>query len=778
MPKRNNKAYGAPRAPVAQRHGPVGAAVILDTESSKLLLSGESFASNREKLQAAGVTAIIACGCRCHFVDTFTYLDVRLKDDSHAKAGRHLDPAADFIALHLAKGGTVLCHCKAGICRSTTMVMAYLIKYRGLGVDEALAAVRQARRCANPRGEFVAALHSFAQRASWLQGQETSEAAVAAVGAAAGADPPTLVPLASCSTSAKASRRRDERATLRIVRQLRSGANLTSLCSAYKLTSRLHPHLPLVQLSYSQRESDLANEVVQECRGLILEKGSWRVVALPFTKFFNADEPAAAAVRKAFDWSTARVYEKLDGSIATLYHHCDRWHVSSMRVPDAAGEVPGVGVGTFASHFWETFAASGYRLPEPTGRCYTFELCLPGNTIVVRHSRASLTLIGARDLTTLVEEDVEEAAAQLGWAAPRKLPGPHDLTSVKAAACALNPVDQEGFVCVDSAFRRIKVKSPGYVALHRLPPGEEGVASGGGADPRLQRRRLLEVARCREGDEFLSYFPRLRPLYDEVAADLRRLSLTGGAEWVRDAPIGEVEAAIEAARRLPPPEETAGAVLHAVAGQPLLLTLVGLPGSGKTTLCGQLGEAVGRRLRHVSQDECGTRRLCIEAATEALRAGRSVIIDRCNADPAQREPWVALGREHGCVVASVHLDLPVEECLGRVMVRRRHPTLPAGERAAAVVHKFASELSRPAPSEGFDAALVATTVDEAKELVGTLTQAIICATSIAGVAGEEGEGNGGVSPDLTLAERRKHKAAVAKLRRSRRDIKFAATSDT
>ena len=117
----------------------------------------------------------------------------------------------------------------------------------------------------------------------------------------------------------------------------------------YKLNARLHPQHPLVQLSYSQRGSNLSNGVVQECRGLILEKGSWKVVAMPFLKFFNADEPAAVAVRNAFDWRSARVYEKLDGSITTLYHYAGQWHVASMRLPDAAGEVSGPDGGTFAS---------------------------------------------------------------------------------------------------------------------------------------------------------------------------------------------------------------------------------------------------------------------------------------------------------------------------------------------------------------------------------------------------------------------------------------------
>ena len=325
---------------------------------------------------------------------------------------------------------------------------------------------------------------------------------------------------------------------LRTVRQLRSGMSLDDFCDAYKLTARHHPKLPLVQLSYDQRASDVANAVVQECRGLLLEKNTWRVVMMPFSKFFNAEEPNAKATREAFDWPSARVYEKLDGSLTTLYWYGGCWHVASMRLPAADGEVPGSSGGTFACIFWKAFAAAGFSLPiAPAAqqRCFMFELCLPGHTIVVRHATASLSLIGARDLVRLEELDVEVVGAEYGWTTPAQLRAPVSLAAVQAAARALNPVEHEGYVAVDGCFRRLKVKSPSYVALHHI--GELNLRPDSGAERggakrrkplseeqvRMQRRRLLEVARCREGDEFLAYFPTLRANFRTAVHELASL---------------------------------------------------------------------------------------------------------------------------------------------------------------------------------------------------------------------------------------------------------------
>ena len=62
---------------------------------------------------------------------------------------------------------------------------------------------------------------------------------------------------------------------------------------------------------------------------LILDRGSWNVVAMPFKKFFNYGEKDADRI----DWGSAKVYEKLDGSLLTLYFHSGEWHVALSKPP-------------------------------------------------------------------------------------------------------------------------------------------------------------------------------------------------------------------------------------------------------------------------------------------------------------------------------------------------------------------------------------------------------------------------------------------------------------
>lgn len=68
-----------------------------------------------------------------------------------------------------------------------------------------------------------------------------------------------------------------------------------------------------VLLKYDQLcgPSLMAKTEVQECRGLVLEKDTWKVMSLAFTKFFNSEEGNAHKI----DWDSAQVLEKLDGCL-------------------------------------------------------------------------------------------------------------------------------------------------------------------------------------------------------------------------------------------------------------------------------------------------------------------------------------------------------------------------------------------------------------------------------------------------------------------------------
>lgn len=64
------------------------------------------------------------------------------------------DEASEWIDSKRREGHNVLVHCHAGVSRSATIVVAYLIKFKGWTAFEALSYVRSRRERAKPNASF------------------------------------------------------------------------------------------------------------------------------------------------------------------------------------------------------------------------------------------------------------------------------------------------------------------------------------------------------------------------------------------------------------------------------------------------------------------------------------------------------------------------------------------------------------------------------------------------------------------------------------------------
>jgi hypothetical protein len=291
---------------------------------------------------------------------------------------------------------------------------------------------------------------------------------------------------------------------LHVQRFLRTGGTLADLLERYAITAKEHPAFPgLYLLKYNQIASDFAEPIVRECRGIILDsRGKWRVVARGFDKFFNHGEPNAAAL----DWSTARYLEKLDGSLCLVFHHADEWHVATTGTPDAGGDINGSGL-RFSDYFWQTFGTEpgGFECSK-SGLCFMFELMGPANRVVVQHPEPRLVLLGARVRESGEELTAEHARVYIDNDREIETVRAFPLTNmvdVAASFVTMSPLAQEGYVVVDKAFNRVKVKHPGYVALHHAKDG-------------LSQRAFVEIARSGEVPEVVTAFPELKPSLDEA----------------------------------------------------------------------------------------------------------------------------------------------------------------------------------------------------------------------------------------------------------------------
>jgi protein-tyrosine phosphatase len=134
-----------------------------------IFLGPEKFAINDSPLTRRGVTHIlnVSATSPCKHPQKYTYLHLPLHDRDNFDIRDYLDPCADFIEKVVKNGGKVYVHCFAGISRSSTVVIYYLMKYRKMRFSDAFDLVKQKRPIACPNFGFLNTLIEFDKTAFW-----------------------------------------------------------------------------------------------------------------------------------------------------------------------------------------------------------------------------------------------------------------------------------------------------------------------------------------------------------------------------------------------------------------------------------------------------------------------------------------------------------------------------------------------------------------------------------------------------------------------------------
>lgn len=119
-------------------------------------------------LKAIGITHIICVRqreeegvVRMNFESDFHYLLVEMSDASVQMVMPQLPRVRDFIDGCIMGGGKVLLHGNAGISRSGTLMVAYIMEKRGLPFNTALRVVQARRFCVSPNEEFQRQLSEY-----------------------------------------------------------------------------------------------------------------------------------------------------------------------------------------------------------------------------------------------------------------------------------------------------------------------------------------------------------------------------------------------------------------------------------------------------------------------------------------------------------------------------------------------------------------------------------------------------------------------------------------
>jgi len=156
----------------------------------RLYLGDKCAAQDKGALDTLGITHVVNAADELNYLvdhhQDRQYMHLQAFDNgdllSASSLQSQLDQAVTFIedALAADPNNRVYVHCFAGVSRSVSVVLAYLMQQHCMTFDQALTFVRQSRPCANPNRIFQPLLRVFEQRQSTRCGRDAAAAAAAA----------------------------------------------------------------------------------------------------------------------------------------------------------------------------------------------------------------------------------------------------------------------------------------------------------------------------------------------------------------------------------------------------------------------------------------------------------------------------------------------------------------------------------------------------------------------------------------------------------------------
>lgn len=229
--------------------------------------------------------------------------------------------------------------------------------------------------------------------------------------------------------------------------------SLTILEDYYKrglLVKNKHESFPISIWNYSERVQfdNLWDEITLQCRGLVTDNITGKVIARPFKKFFNIEE------NKYIPTSKFDVYEKMDGSLLILFNYKGEWVFATR----------GSFISEQAIKAKEIFYKKYKTEDLFRHHTYLFEIIYPQNRIVVDYgNNEDLILLGAIETKTGIEDDIT-IYKYYGFNVVKIYDDIEDYTQLKQI---IKP-DQEGYIIRFSNGDRIKIKGEEYLRLHRI----------------------------------------------------------------------------------------------------------------------------------------------------------------------------------------------------------------------------------------------------------------------------------------------------------------------
>lgn len=209
---------------------------------------------------------------------------------------------------------------------------------------------------------------------------------------------------------------------------------------------------------------DESNEHVRKCKGIILEKGTDKIVCYTSDKYYDNLNQLSE-----IKW----IEDCIDGTQIRVFYYDGKWNYSTTRCIDADRSYwyssksfrtlfmeSCTTVRDTLANACETASISGYdesRLDK--NKCYSFILCHPENRIVIKYDKPMLYHVLTRDMTTLeiIDDDI-------GVPKPTR----YYNQTIDELLLAANDAMKMGFIVCDKDGKKAEIQTDNYKMVREL----------------------------------------------------------------------------------------------------------------------------------------------------------------------------------------------------------------------------------------------------------------------------------------------------------------------
>jgi protein-tyrosine phosphatase len=128
-----------------------------------LYLGSVAHASQRSRLKALGITALLNVSPQQpnHISEDFLYKTIPVVDNQTSEISEWFPEAIEFIESIRNGDGKVLVHCQAGVSRSATICIAYLMNHLRISMEQAFDYLKSRRSVISPNINFMCQLLDY-----------------------------------------------------------------------------------------------------------------------------------------------------------------------------------------------------------------------------------------------------------------------------------------------------------------------------------------------------------------------------------------------------------------------------------------------------------------------------------------------------------------------------------------------------------------------------------------------------------------------------------------